>query len=335
MRITQSMLTSNFLDNLTRSYDRLGKYQDQLESGKKISRPSDDPVVAMNGILYRTDVKEIEQYKNNINEVYVWMDNSDDILDKTTQVLHRIRDLTEQASNDTYEEKQRKDMAKEIEQLTDHIKDLFNTQIAGKYIFNGTDTTNPPIHRLDDGSYVVSTNNQSFNIEVLPSIQIGVNVTATDMFPQTIDYQDPDYKAFIKDPTTGNQIPNPNPPVMKQSPQLFEMLGQLKETLTTRDANTGKPATGDEIGKYLAEITAHMDHLIAQRSELGARMNRVQMIDDRLEEQEVSAKKMISDNEDVDYEKVIMNLKIQESIHRAALAVGARIIQPTLIDFLK
>lgn len=335
MRITQSMLTSNFLDNLTRSYDRLGQYQNQLDSGKKIARPSDNPVVAMNGILYRSDLKEIEQYQHNIGEVYVWMDNSDDVLDKTTQVLQRVRELTTQASNYTYEENQRKDMAKEIEQLTDHIKDLFNTQIAGKYVFNGTDTTNPPVNRLDDGTYAVSANNQTFNIEVLPGIQIGVNVTAAQMFPAKMEYQDPDYKPFITDPATGNNVPNPAPPEMKETTQLFDMLKRLKETLTTRDPNTGKPATGVEIGAYLAELSAHMDHITAQRSELGARMNRIQMIEARLDQQEISANKMLSDNEDVEFEKVVMNLKIQESIHRAALSVGARIIQPTLMDFLK
>ncbi|KPD00119.1 flagellar hook-associated protein FlgL [Geobacillus sp. BCO2] len=44
---------------------------------------------------------------------------------------------------------------------------------------------------------------------------------------------------------------------------------------------------------------------------------------------------MLSDNEDVDLEKVITDLKTQESVHRAALAVGARVIQPTLVDFLR
>jgi flagellar hook-associated protein 3 FlgL len=64
-------------------------------------------------------------------------------------------------------------------------------------------------------------------------------------------------------------------------------------------------------------------------------MNRLEMVEDRLSSQEVVASKILSDNEDVDFEKVIMQLKTQESIHRAALSVGARVIQPTLIDFLR
>jgi flagellar hook-associated protein 3 FlgL len=58
-------------------------------------------------------------------------------------------------------------------------------------------------------------------------------------------------------------------------------------------------------------------------------------MEDRIDGQQVIAEKMLSDNEDVDLEKVITDLKTQESVHRAALAVGARIIQPTLVDFLR
>ncbi len=43
----------------------------------------------------------------------------------------------------------------------------------------------------------------------------------------------------------------------------------------------------------------------------------------------------MSNNEDVDLEEVIIDLTIQESVHRAALAVGARIVQPSLMDFLR
>jgi flagellar hook-associated protein 3 FlgL len=64
-------------------------------------------------------------------------------------------------------------------------------------------------------------------------------------------------------------------------------------------------------------------------------MNRVELMEDRINQQEVIAKKVLSDNEDVDMERVITDLKVQESVHRAALAVGARIIQPTLVDFLR
>jgi flagellar hook-associated protein 3 FlgL len=86
---------------------------------------------------------------------------------------------------------------------------------------------------------------------------------------------------------------------------------------------------------YLDKLDNHLTHLLGVRAELGARMNRIELMEDRIDGQQVIAEKMLSDNEDVDLEKVITDLKTQESVHRAALAVGARVIQPTLVDFLR
>jgi len=77
MRVTQSMLAQNSLRHLSKSYELLGKYQDQMLTRKKITRPSQDPVVAMKGLYYRTNLKEVEQYKRNLSEAYLWIENSE------------------------------------------------------------------------------------------------------------------------------------------------------------------------------------------------------------------------------------------------------------------
>ncbi|WP_257350266.1 flagellar hook-associated protein FlgL [Pseudalkalibacillus decolorationis] len=291
MRVTQGMLTNNMLNSLSNSYERMAKYQEQLHTGKKISRPSDDPVVAMKGMEYRTNLTEIEQFNRNLSEVYNWMDNSDAALDKATQVMHRVRELAVKASNGTYEENQRAAIGEEVEQLREHLISIANTQVAGKYIFNGTNTVEAPV--AEDGT-VNGTNTSAVNIEVSKGIEIRVNVNQQNVFSQDI----------------------------------FNDLEKLVE-----DLKGG--ATGEGIGEYLGTIDGHVDNMLAERAELGARYNRVEMIEERVSQQEVIATRVLSDNEDVDMEKAIINLKTQETIHRAALAAGARIIQPTLMDFLR
>lgn len=59
------------------------------------------------------------------------------------------------------------------------------------------------------------------------------------------------------------------------------------------------------------------------------------MIENRVMDQEVIARRIMSNNEDADMERVIIDLMTQENIHRAALASGARILQPSLMDFLR
>ena len=89
------------------------------------------------------------------------------------------------------------------------------------------------------------------------------------------------------------------------------------------------------MGEFIGMIDNNMDAVLTQRADIGARQNRVEMMANRLDSQELNAIKQMSENEDIDYEKVITEMITQESIHRAALSVGARIIQPSLVDFLR
>ncbi|KYD16913.1 flagellar hook-associated protein FlgL [Saccharococcus caldoxylosilyticus] len=301
MRVTQSMLANNMLKHLSASYANLGKYQEQLSTGKKINRPSDDPVVAMKGIAYRTNLTEVEQFKRNFSEAYNWIENSDAALDKATQALQRIRELVVQAGNDTYETTQRQAISQEIKQLTEQLVMIANTKVGDKYIFNGTNTLEPPV-QMNGTSITTSDNAEEVKIELAKGIYIGVNVDPTKVFH---------YDASQK------------------GKGLFSDLQSLANDLD----NPAK--TGKEINEYLGYIDQHITNLLGVRAELGARMNRIELMEDRIDSQQVIAEKMLADNEDVDMEKVITDLKTQESVHRAALAVGARIIQPTLVDFLR
>lgn len=294
MRVTQTMLAHNSLRHLNQSYTRLGELQDQLSTGKKITRASQDPVVAMNGMRYRTQVMEVEQFKRNLSEVYNWMEATDSALDKAAQVLHRVRELVQQAANDTYEENQRDSIAKEVGQLIEEMATIANTKSNNKYIFNGTNTTEKPVS-IDGDDITVSENDTNVEIELLKGVYIPVNSKPTNVFTD----------------------------------KLFKELQGIQARLIESDT------TGEDLTGYLEIIDGHMNNVVNERAEVGARYNRVEMIQARLDEQEVIANRIMSDNEDADMEEVIIHLMTQENVHRAALGAGARIIQPTLLDFLR
>ncbi|MGL4522183.1 MAG: flagellar hook-associated protein FlgL [Bacilli bacterium] len=85
----------------------------------------------------------------------------------------------------------------------------------------------------------------------------------------------------------------------------------------------------------LGSLDAKISDVLEGRASIGARQNRLEMVESRIDMQEKNAKEIMSINEDVDIEVAIMDLKTQEAIHRVALSVGARIIQPSLMDFLR
>ncbi|QNG60254.1 flagellar hook-associated protein FlgL [Bacillus sp. PAMC26568] len=293
MRVTQSMLASSSLRSLSRSYEKMGTYQDQLATGKKINRPSDDPVVAMKGMHYRTNLTEVEQYQRNISEAYQWMENSEAGIEQGTQVLQRVRELMVQAGNGSNSPDDLKAIGAEIKQLKEDLVGSANTQVAGNYIFNGTETKTPPVTLNADGTVAVTIDSSAFEIEVSKDVKLKANIDNNNVFNK----------------------------------ELFDVMDSIENALTSGDMS--------DSDDMLSKLDDRIDIMNAERAELGARYNRLELIEDRVGKQEVVATRILSDNEDADLEKVIIDLTAQESLHRAALSVGARIIQPSLMDFLR
>ncbi|QXE00964.1 flagellar hook-associated protein FlgL [Terribacillus sp. DMT04] len=294
MRITQSMMSNRMLSNLSNSYGDLNKYSEQLSSGKKITKPSDDPVVATKGMSYRTEVRDVEQYKRNLSEAQTWIDNSDSALGNATSALQRIRELAVQASNGTYDEGQRGNIAQEVDQLKEQLASIANTQVNGKYIFNGSATDTKPVVINDDGSSTVDFNTNAVSLTLSKGVEVKMNADGDAAFGE----------------------------------KLFDDLESFSTALRSDGSD-------EDLDQYIGALDENIDNLINERADLGARMNRMDLVASRLDDQELSATKLMSDNEDADMEEVIMNLTSQEAVHRAAMSAGARIIQPTLMDFLR
>ncbi|MCI1858732.1 MAG: flagellar hook-associated protein FlgL [Sporolactobacillus sp.] len=312
LRVTQSMMSSSVLRHISDGYGKLADLQDQLASGKKISRPSQDPVVATMGIAYRTDVNHIAQYQKNVTTAYKWLDSADDALQQVNDVLTRIRELTNEASTDTYTSDQRQDAAKEVEQLKEQLVTLGNTQVGGQYIFDGSNTDKPLLTIADDDTKTVTAtaNDPAYSdveIAVNDGIQMTINVPPDSVFTVAAD----------SDPETDD------------TDTLFGMIDGLIGTLNDDSSS------GDQISAYLDKIDTQLDKIGNAQADIGAKTNRLDMIKNRLGEQNTIATKIMSNNEDADYAETIVDLNQQQNVYNAALSVGARIIQTSLVDFLQ
>ncbi|MFP7734120.1 flagellar hook-associated protein FlgL [Priestia aryabhattai] len=293
MRVTQGMLAANSLKQISNSYNKLETLQNQLSTGKKITRPSDDPVVATKGMAYRSNLSEVNQYKRNLTEAQSWFDSSESGLEQVNSILQRTKELVVQGLNGTNESDDRQAIAREIEQLKLDYMQVGNTQVAGNYIFNGVNVGAPPVSENASRTIESNINLDPFSIEVSKGIQLRVNIHAENIFGQGA----------------------------------FDLMNNIQTAFEQNDVNSLKDLS--------IQVDTQLSTLLAERSELGARSNRLELIENRLDSQEITATKMLSDNEDADIEKVITDLTVQESVHRAALGVGAQIIQPTLLDFLR
>lgn len=416
MRVTQSMLSSNMLRNLNASYSKMSKLQNQIDSGRKITRPSDDPVVAVKGMSYRTSIDRVEQYKRNIGEATNWLDTTDSTLGEVGEALNRVKELVIQAASDSNTADDREKIKAEIDQIREQIRDLGNTQVGGKYLFTGTNTQKPLYVDLkyydqeaiqkhyDTLQKNLTDATASGDPTAIAAAQQAVddldnaiadtdpNVLKTYLESQSIPmktgrvlngtYLDKDNNLInpfdsFKDMTlkkadgTTQSLPlfnEPNAPTLTAQDQdvkievfdniqlpvnavgfeLFNQVDQfmnkISEALKAGSDTNNATDISDLLGGVIniddpsAKGTDFSDvqaALLATRAEVGAKQNRVEMMENRLDIHKINITKQLSENEDVDYSEAITEMVTAESIHQAALSVGAKIIQQTLVDFIR
>lgn len=140
MRITNTMLIKDMLWNSNNNLVSMAKKQSELSSGKRIQRPSDDPVGITQVLKYKTDIREAQQYKKNINDSLGWLEVSESSLHNIKDILQRMRELTVEAANGTNTADDRKKIKVEIEELKKEIIVSGNATSAGRYIFSGLET---------------------------------------------------------------------------------------------------------------------------------------------------------------------------------------------------
>jgi flagellar hook-associated protein 3 FlgL len=294
VRVTQNMMISNLLSNLQTNYRAMDKTQQQLATGKKINRPSDNPVTAVRSMYYQTTLNEIDQYKRNVSDGSNWLQATDEGLDQVTQVIQRVRELTVQASNSN-DQNSKNAFVAEISQLKDQLGQVANTELAGKYIFAGTDNKQPPYDATvtAPNNPFTNTNGQSINYQVGKGSSVPINITGVSIF--------------------------------NYNGGMFKLLDNIMS-----DIQSGNNPTNQ-----LNNIDAQIDNVLTNRSELGARMNRMDLSSSRLDGLEQSATNILANEEDVDIPEAYTRFSEQQNVYRSALSVGARIIQPSLVDFLR
>lgn len=343
MRITNNMMIKNMMRNLNNNLKRMDKVQQMMSSGKKFQLPSDDPIGVSKSLKLHTDVSRIEQYKRNVDDALSWMEITESTVAEIGDVLQRARELTVQAANGSNSNEDLQKISSEIEQLKDHLIEVANTTYAGRSIFTGYKTNAPLLdeegrYKLTEyengivitpvGLTLENSEISEYNVGVAESIE--VNTIGIKIFGK-FDIANEENGNFDAASINGYEVDTTNKTsqigINTDKSYLIEVFDQLKTAMDTNDS--------DLIQKSLERIDKVMENLLSVRAEIGAKVNRLELTQKKLESQTINFKKLLSENEDVDMAEAIMNLKIEENVYRASLSAGARIIQPTLVDFLR
>lgn len=161
MRITNTMMRNNSLLNMQKNKFAYNKYLEQYNTQKKISRPSDDPTIAVRALKYRTTLVEISQYRNNIKDATAWMDATETYLKNVNGRMEEMITYCTQAATGTYSAEDRKNITTQLKQYAQYIYEQnANADYAGRYLFTGFRTDVPMLFNAaqDNVTYTINEN---------------------------------------------------------------------------------------------------------------------------------------------------------------------------------
>lgn len=300
MRITHQMMTSRLIADLNESTSKIADAQRQVSSGKRITRPSDDPLGAHDALRHREELASIDRYVANAGEATDWVTQTDTSLAEITDIVHRVHELTVQGASGTTNTAGRQAIAAEIEKLIDAVKDSANAKVGDAYIFSGSQTLTPPYTAGAVDTYAGDA------AVVARSIGPGVSVQVN---------------------TTGSAV-------LGAGGGDGKLLDTLRNIHTHLLGGTAADLTALQTTD-LAALDSNLATIGTVRATVGAAQNRIDSAETRLLDAKEATTTLLGDTESVDMGLALAELTAQQTAYEAALRTGATLIQTSLMDFLR
>lgn len=335
MRVTNKMLSNGFLADMRSNLQNMRKLQQQMTSGKEIRRPSDDPFKVARAMQLHTDISTNKQYNENISDTINWLDTTDTALGQVGDVLQRVRELLISAGNAGYSQNERLAIKDEINEKVGEVAQILNTNFDGAYIFGGTRGTTKPLETTIDtstentkltyynklGGELDSLDPNHTNqlnqigsklkVQISQGVVMDYNVTATDVLQ---------FKT-----SKGKDL------------DLREIFTSITNHLDGKDSN-GTAADADAVkhlvNEDLQDITDTISNLLKIRSEVGAKQNRMDSALEKNTDATFNMTEILSKTEDIDITEKTMEFANMQTVYLASLQTSAKVLQPSLIDYL-
>ena len=303
MRISSKMMNRQFLSNLDNLYNTMSKQHTQVSTGKSFQSASEDPVNAVKSMDINSEIKKAEQYANNIGEAESILNEQEVAISGIADSLVEIQEVLQQALNGTYNNNDKKSLAQVVDSVKDNIVSLLNKDYGGKYVFGGWNTSTA----------------YTFN---------GTSIAAMTA-AEADDFQSQEFKYRTGNGTDVDVVMSAIEITGSGEDNLISLLENISKELKNPSSDNEK------FNGYLGQTNDFFDNIQVKRSEVGAKMSGMDLLRNQNIEDKTNLMNLLSRVEDIDIEQAMMDFKTTEMVYQAALSVGAKIIQPTLADFLR
>jgi len=311
-RITTKLMTNRSIENLHLNLKNLNDLQNKLSSGKNINTPSDDPIGLSRLLSLDETMKQNEIYTNNIGTARSELSTTDSLLSSVTNIVQRANELVTQAGG-TVDSDGLQSIKEEMQQLLNQTVQIANTKFGDKYLFGGLRTTDPPFVQNTTTNETVyqgtSAPNEKREVEIGNGVTISINFAGDDVFGEN---------------TAG-------PPAVQTG-----IIGTLAQTISDLDTAIANPTDVNRkaVFQHVADLKDDLDTILSTQTTVGALVNRLDLTENRLSENELALSKEYGAIQDVDLAKVISDLNFQQSVFQTSLAATSKILQPTLLNYL-
>ncbi|MEC5182125.1 flagellar hook-associated protein FlgL [Arthrobacter sp. CG_A4] len=296
-RVTNLTMSASAQRTLQTQQARLAELQEKATSLNKISRPSDDPAATAQALETRALLAANAQYGRNIDDGNSWLTAADSALERATNVMHKIKDLAVQAGNGALGQGSKDAIALELESLNKDLLSIANTQHLGRNIFAGSSDA--------AGAFTPGAAGSPPTYTGIPGGTVERRISDN----QTVRVDVDGVKIFGDGATS-----------------IFDAVRSITAALAGGTAPT--PA-------QLGNLETGFSNIVNGRAEIGTRQAQLERAGNVNTELEATLDAQKMGIEKLDLGSVIMDLKLQETNYQVALAATARVLQPTLMDFLR
>ncbi len=343
LRITNGMMIDNMLTNINKGLLNLNEYNNKVSSNRQMINLSDDPAGLLSSMTTRLRITSIQRYESNVLKSRSWVEQSETALYDINEILISMKELTIDAMG-VKNETDLENISVEIEQLGEHIMQNLNAVVGDKYIFGGFNTTEPPFVK-DEATGDVLYNgidlSQVYNDDGTQGTAYeavfgtgGTTPADRGEIDQILEFEI-GFEMNMSVSFTGidvvglNNTANPG----TETYNIFQVVEDLVNALNNPPAvNPNDP--NHYLSNFLVELDEVRNNVMTKIVEVGTKSSTLELMSERYSVDYINNEAVRSEIEDIDVAEEIMKMKYAETTYQQALAVGARIIQPTLMDFL-
>ena len=324
MRITNASMVRSHLYDTQNNLTNMSKINQQISTSKVINTVSDDPHKAIKIMNINNEIKYTEKYNSNIDETVGWMNTTDGALESTGNLLNEIKETILKVGNGTYSQNEMKSLNEDMNEKIKQLADTLNSTHGGKYLFGGSSVDDAPITVIENPDGTVKLEfSKDKNGQTIPNtddlkadISSGINIDYNISVGEILNIKD----------GNGNTV---------NLLDEINNLSTLMNDIANGDEQTAAKAKETLLNDTKGKIDTLFDHVVNERTSLGVRVSTAEKIKELNDEDILNIQDVLSKTQDTDVVEKFIELKSAEMIYQASIQVGAKLIQPTILDYIR